>query len=577
MSDRRQTPGVSHVVPRALSLCFALGLGCGGDPGEGATDGGSMSPSGGATDGGPMSGSGGGMDSQDNGVGSGVSTSTNGGASASTSTGEDTPVGDWVPGITETVQPDLPGGEPVACEHNWTIRLLRPFPDWSEGHKPRRMYTASCDTDTPTPRLLSSYTVGRKDPGDTTGALTSSIFNQDTGALEVEATHHFPECKSMHGVASAADCSTVAVLCRIPNTATGEDHDPVASYSNADWITNENTCGNTMKMNDHIWLYEWPDGDLSRPPVKVIVHKSFGSWEFGENYLRYGENDDTYGIALKTTVGDVADGVCHEGDSYMVLDRANFTFTQRGWDWACATGHTIHNRPAYDPVTKKYGMLCSTDWNGDGTQGEVEVAFRREDQGKQVIQHIPRYDSPWIKGGAGPIVARDGGGFLGIIVAEPPPRGAGYDSTTPTELGLVTVDAEGALVGDVNWIARNAASFLSWPQLAPLGDDRYLLAWGEGYRVGTSENQADRDFSLSYPWSYWMMEIDGNGAALTEAAEVSTAGWGEVNEMVPFGDGRVAWTYVPEARRLPDIDEAPDCNQTALVHYVYTSATPPSG
>jgi len=484
----------------------------------------------------------------------------------------DTPVGDWIPGIVETIQTDLPGGEPVACEHNWTIRLLRPFPNYVAEHTPRRMYSASCDTQAPSPRLISSYTLGVKDEGETSGAVTTSVFDPETGALVVEETHHFPECVSMHGVAAASDCSTIAALCRIPNTTPGADHDPIASHPNSDWLTNENTCGE--KMNDHMWLYEWPDGDLSQPPTKVIVHKSIGSWEYGENYLRYGEQDDTYGIALKTTVGGADGGTCHEADSYMVLDRSSYTFTDRAWDWACAHGHTIHNRPAYDPVTQKYAMLCSTDWNEEGAENMVEVAFRREDQGRHVIQHIPRYDSLWIKGGAGPIVPRDGGGFLGIIVAEPPPRGAGYDDTTPTELGLVVYDAEGQPQGDVQWVARNSESFLSWPQLAPLGDDRYLLAWGEGYRVGTKVDQKDRDLSLAYPWTYWMMEISGDGEQLSEAAEVTTAAWGEVNEMVAFGDGRVAWTFVPEARRLPD-NEVPDCNQTSLAHYVYTSETEP--
>ena len=75
-----------------------------------------------------------------------------------------------------------------------------------------------------------------------------------------------------------------------------------------------------------MWLYEWENGDLSAPPKKIIVHKSIGSWEYGQNYLRYAESDNTYGIALKTTVGNDLD--CHELDSYMILKRFDWEFDE---------------------------------------------------------------------------------------------------------------------------------------------------------------------------------------------------------------------------------------------------------
>jgi len=495
-----------------------------------------------------------------------------GGGDPSGSGGSLPTTGPFTPGINSTVQDSLPDGEPVACEWDWTIRLLAPFQHNQEGHAPRRMYNATCGSDTPNPRMYTSYTVGTKvDAGltGTSGAITETVFNPATEKMEVGATHHFPECRSMHGVAAGADCGVVAALCRIENTAPGSDHDAVAGSSSADWMTNENLCGE--KMNDHMWLYEWPDGDLSKDPVKVIVHKSIGSWEYGSNYLRFGENDNTYGIALKATVGEGTD--CHEADSYMVLDRSDYSLTNRGWDWACATGHTVQNRPAYDPSNKKYGMLCSTDWNKAGTPNEVEVAFHREDQPKALIQHLSRYNALWIKGGAGPLIPRDGGGFLGLLVGEPLPLSSTYDDTVPTQIGLVSYDTEGEQVGEVRWIASNPEAFLSWPQLVALGGDRYLVGWGEGYHVGTKgEDNRDRNLSFRIPWSYHAMEISGDGEILTAVAELEDAGWGEMNEMVPLGEGRVAWSYVPEDRRDPTSDEAPPCNQDSLVHYVYTSS-----
>ena len=32
-----------------------------------------------------------------------------------------------------------------------------------------------------------------------------------------------------------------------------------------------------------MWLYEWTNGDIQSEPRKYIVHKSIGSWEYGNN------------------------------------------------------------------------------------------------------------------------------------------------------------------------------------------------------------------------------------------------------------------------------------------------------
>jgi hypothetical protein len=343
-------------------------------------------------------------------------------------------------------------------------------------------------------------------------------------------------------------------------------------------MTNENTCGNQQKMNNHMWLYEWPDGDLSKEPTKVIVHKSIGSWELGQNYLRYGENDNTYGIALKATVGGTGD--CHEADSFMMLDRSDYSLVKgRGWDWACASGHTLHNRPAYNPETNKYAMLCSTDWSKDAVPDASAVSFRMEDGGTNEFHFSGRYDSLWHKGGAGPLIPRPDGGFMGIVVGEPDPFAVpGYDDRTPTQLGLASFSATGEQEGGIKWVAKdpNNDAYYSWPQIAPLGDDRYLLAWGSGLEVsdGTVDDCCrDRNKSMRIPWTYWAKEINSNGDELTGPIEITNAGWGEVNEMVSLGPGRVGWSYAPNDKLTGDPIGAtvPDCAQDSLVHYVYSS------
>lgn len=491
------------------------------------------------------------------------------------------PDGPWLPGIASTLHPGLPNGEPVACEWDWFIGHLffQRNDAQPDAHSPRRMYSASCDTDTSTPRLFTSLTIGSKVDsglGGVSGVITVSTLDPATGAVVVDETHHFPECRSMHGIATASDCGTVAALCRISNTANDADHDAVATGPDPEWMTNENICGNEDKMNDHMWLYEWPDGDLSQDPVKVIVHKSIGSWEYGSNYLRYAEADDSYGIALKTTVGekDVGSG-CHEADTFLILNREDYQYApenERGWVWACATGHTIHNRPAYDPTTNKYAMLCSTDWNDQETQGLNEIAFRLEDGPKNVV-HYATGGSIRIKGGAGPLVPREGGGFLGLLVGEPTMT-EDPEYTSPTQIGLVTLDATGEQEGEIRWYPNDGIGFYGWPQLGPLGNGRYLLAWGEGYQAGTADNNGDRNAALVLPQTFWMMEIDEGGNPLTSQTEVSEAGWGETNEMIPLGAGRVAWSFIPDDRKDLATGTYPHCNQD-LVHYVYTSSTQP--
>jgi hypothetical protein len=506
--------------------------------------------------------------------------------------------------ITTTIQ-DL--DTPMACEWEWTIRLLAPSAP--NALLPRRLYLASCaattsttaaaasggtNTTTTTRKMYTSYTVG-PDRNQTQGVITVSVLVDESRSLRVEQSYSFPECRSMHGIAAHQDCSIVAALCLVssPVPSLDFDYDPVASHFDVDKLTaaHNGYCDRKgHRPNRQMWLYEWPDGDLSRPPIKVIVHKSMGagSFDYGQNYLRYGENDDTYGIALKVTTPNCE----HESDSFMILNRASWTFQtqrQRGWTWLCATGHTIHNRPAYDAVSNKYAVLCSTDWNEQEEEKMgCEVAFRYEDRPRTIVHYVPRYGPLWIKGGAGPLVARPQGGFLGIIVGEPPTKqqrrrrrhnNGYYDDTTPVQLGLLQVTADG-VVRPIQWniVASDKPFFyLSWPQLAWLGEgDRYLLGWGRGYQSCAKYDNDDRDISLRHPWTYFVMEINSNGDILVPASEVSnTGGWGEVNEMVSLGPGRVGWSYVPLSRRQSAsssyLEAAPACNQTQLAHYVYTS------
>lgn len=52
---------------------------------------------------------------------------------------------------------------------------------------------------------------------------------------------------------------------------------------------------------DEMRLYEWTNGDIQTIPSKYIVHKAIDSWEYGQFNLVYGEDNNTYEVALKST------------------------------------------------------------------------------------------------------------------------------------------------------------------------------------------------------------------------------------------------------------------------------------
>jgi hypothetical protein len=443
------------------------------------------------------------------------------------------------------------------------------------------MYQASCDTSADNPRYFTSYNVGvtGDDPYvGTSGAVTESRLNPQIGALDVVATHHFPECQTVHGIAAASACGPVGLLCRREADDTDFDHDAVAAYSAADWMTATPGIECDGHVIDHLWLYEWPDGDLSKEPVKTIVHKSIGTQVWSQNYLRYSDAEDTFGFSVHATKYTENDGLCHVAEVFLMLDRATHTFDPgRGWYWSCGHGHTVHNRPAYDPVSGKFASFCSTDAHQGGVAGAAEIRFRREDQSMTVegiLHALPRPNQGQIKGGAGPLVPRVGGGFLALFVGEPSPKMNEFDDTTPVQIGLFKFDASGAKEGDLTWIASDSVAYYTSPQIAPLGDGTFLFAWAESYHAGTKTSDSDRNRSFAVPWTYWMVEIDEDGNRLTDPVEVTEAGFGEVNEIVPLGKGRVAWTYVPTPldRRDPVTFDNPDCEQDSLAHHVYTSA-----
>jgi hypothetical protein len=406
-------------------------------------------------------------------------------------------------------------------------------------------------------------------PDPTSGAIFQTKFNTATGGLELVDSALYPECRSMHGIAVDEDCSTVAALCRIPFGTAGADGDAVAAHSDSDWMTNDSTCGDGM-WNEEMWLYVWEGGDIKGTPKKYIVHKSIGSWEYGNNYLVNGENDGTYGIGMKTTVGP--SGECHEADTFLVFDRSTNLYADgRGWSWACGVGHTTFNRPTYNENSKQYGVHCGTDYNADRVGGLGTMSFRPEHvwgpEEKARLEHGYVYQAPpRTVGGVSVALPEGQDGFMGLIVATPgvsePLGGA---EVPKTDIGLVHYDKDGNVVGEVTWVVQRDGAFVSYPQLAQLAEDRYLLGWGEMFRT---DGSGDGD-ALKVPREYWIVEIDSQGNFLSDPQMLEGIGWGGQDQMISLGQGRVGWAYIPDPA-LP----APSCNSDTLQFHAYQAAVP---
>lgn len=285
-------------------------------------------------------------------------------------------------------------------------------------------------------------------------------------------------------------------------------------------------------------------------------------------------DDNTYGIAIKARTGDAA--LCHEADAFMVMNREDHTFSNRGWSWACGAGHTRFNKPTYNPATGKYALMCGTDFNTAKLPRMGALWFRTEDAGQAGRNEFMNI---WLKalttkGGVGfPLPLADGG-FVGLVVGvdgEVTPLSVTDEVPLepPTAIGLARFDAAGASVGEVKWVVQDSNHYLSYPQLSDLGNGRYLLGWGVMYDVSDQAGMVENNFRV--PMQFWVQEIDVDGNALTQATLVEGAGWGEQDRMVSLGNGSVGWAYIPDPT-MEAGGTAPACNSNSLQLSVYQSA-----
>ncbi len=487
-------------------------------------------------------------------------------------------------GTTNSGTYTLPNSSTTAGESPWVIRILSYHPG---AVVPRRMYTASCTTPGGVRKLFASIT-----SKTTTGAEQGMILSGDvasTGVVSGFTSRAFSGCKEMNGIVAASDCNTVTAMCRRPAGSTGATRDLVAALPNTtvgndwrNWLTSE-------AVDDQMWLYEWkgapatPTNSTSAFNSYIVSKAVGGGWEYGhQNLVMSGTH---YGVSMKSTTGKDAGGTQHQGDSFVAVTRASVPAstaidTTRGWKWACASGHTLANRPVLS-TTGKFGAFCTTDWNNVANNYTKGGIFMRvEGLSAALTASIFKSTSSALRfnGGNTSILPTANGEFIGVIVGSANPSIA-----ERSRIGLARFNSSGVLLSSV-WVKTSSTHFLSYPQLVSLGNDasgtpRYLLGWSQmmaSNATSTFDNPSP-DQTQRLATKYFVQEIDASGTAKAAVRELVN-GWGEQDQMVSLGARRAGWVYRPDGRVTLSADgttvtNLPSPNSTQLIWMTYTSTS----
>jgi len=568
------SPHLTKILVLGLS---ALTPACSGDDGgsSGGADGGGGSGDAGEGDGGgPDGGADGGGDGQ----------TTDGGSGP---TPPPPPPGGLDPAgsVQTTTFDEIPGGLPLGLEDYYSFHFIGGPANVSSA---QQMYFDSCQTEDGETRFFASMSVGNSEDcpsdqrygqGGCHGGLVEATYQEDTGLVATGRSAFLPECIEGYGVAAGPNCETVGLLCRRENRAADNAEltkNSLLTHPEAEWMTHpDNAEAGGESTMEEIWLYEWPDGDITGTPERYVVHRAIGT-SYGKYSLVLGD-DDTYGIGIRS---DVFSGVImHSADALLVLDHSTFDFTNRGYHWSCGAGHTTTNYIGYNPFSGQYASHCLTDHNADGVSGSGQM-FTWTESGKENSYWLNYFweDGAEI-GAAASIRPTSDGGWIAAMVTAPsltgPTDTSFVESGAPTWIGLGRFTPDGVLIGEVQWVVADEEGLVSHPQLASLGDDRFVLGYGSMRRFSTDfDGDPGWTIDLKVPQEYHLFEVDAEGVQTSEQLDLPLdVGWGAWDELVPLGDGRVAWAYTPTATLEADPgDKVNPIIRDRLNAHVYTSA-----
>ena len=143
-----------------------------------------------------------------------------------------------------------------------------------------------------------------------------------------------------------------------------------------------------------------------------------------------------------------------------------------------------------------------------------------------------------------------------------------------TRIGIGRVSAKGAIEGQgYRWVVEDDDCQISDPQLVDLKNGRYLLGYAK-FQCISDELSYNRSYSkrganrMLIPKSYYLLEVDAEGNALTDAVQLPNVGWGGLDELVSLGEGKVGWLYITN----PTIDGYGGGQQKRWNLLVYESA-----
>ncbi len=488
-------------------------------------------------------------------------------------------------GVIKSSTYALPNSINTAGEHEWVFRMMHYH---STSVVPRRMYSATCTAPGGTRKFFHALST-KYSTGSHGGMIISGDLDTSTGVVG-NLTWRELACKEMGGVVASSDCSTVTAMCRRPSAATGATRDLVAALANTAVGNAWRSALTSEAVDDQMWLYEWK-GTPAAPTSSTSTYNSYvvskaigGGSEYGhQNLVMTGTH---YGVSMKSTTVRDTRGVQHQADSFVAVTRASVPGntaidTARGWSWACASGHTLANRPVLSS-TGKFGAFCTTDWNSamkaDGITGDYSKAgIYMRVEGKPAALTWSLYLSPSstlkLNGGGTSILPTANGEFIGTFV--------GSNSSTVGErsmIGLMRFNSDGAATGGV-WVKSDSNYFLSYPQLVSLGNDstgtpRYLLGWARMMpsNANSTYETPSPDSSKYMPTKYFVQEIDANGNAKSQALEVAN-GWGEQDQMISLGNGRAGWVYRPGGQLVTDVNGTvvPQNNSLYVTYTTYKS------
>lgn len=494
--------------------------------------------------------------------------------------GEDLPEA----GPVERTPIDQPEGLSPVCEYgnSWHLHSQH---GQNVSVVPQRQYVAGC-VDDEGAHLFASMPV---DDGEGRSQYVYEALLGDDGQYTLTGNAaHMGECQDASGLAAAPDCSHLGVLCHRAygsSDATPPDADLITPYAGDSdgergWVLRADNAANE-DTNTEMWLYEFAGAELEATPSTFLVHKavraSNNARPQGQYYLHYAASRDTYAMAVRSSMFTDG-GARHVADAFLMIERgaapADWTIDgDAGYPWACGKGHTYVNHPGFNPYADLFAIACRTDV-GAG------AFFRTEQAGDGDPFHTVSFNGQGgnvIGGGPTTFVGLPDGGFLLALVGNPSAHVNidGWTEGPPTQIGLARFDASGAPVGEINWVVSSTEHFLGHPQIAELAEGRYLLGWSEQWRVGDGLDETSmwtirRRHSFQSAWAYHLVEIDADGQALSAPRELEGAGWGDLDEWVAFGDGRIGWAYIADPE-LTAWDAAPPCGSNAqLALYAYT-------